>query len=104
MQRELFDKWVKDGSIYECYPWDGPNPPGPILPELTRVYASLWNSERNEYSKSGEITEYISDPNIHANIRQFSYLYWPSKPEEMEIKVNVRVDIKNKYKIIDYAR
>lgn len=73
-----------------------------LLPIARRVYANLWNTETNEYSVSGEVCDKINKNYRDIN-RSFSYFYWPSKPDEIKISVNVRID-KTTNKVVDYAR
>lgn len=73
-------------------------------PICRRVYANFYNSETNEHSVSGEVQDRIDvEHRYYKRMRNFSYFYWPSKPEEMNISVSVRIDAKTN-KILDYAR
>ena len=54
------------------------------FPIARRIYSSLYNTELGEYSKSGRV-EY--------NGEIYSYFYYPSKPEEAEIKIYKKIDM-----------
>ncbi len=57
-----------------------------LLPLARRVFANLYDSELNEYSKSGQVKH---------NGKVFYYFYWPSKPQEAKITVKTKVKIDN---------
>lgn len=69
-QQEEWQKKVDAGAV--------------LFPLMRRVYSNLYSTERNETSKSGGVKH---------NGESYSYFYWPSKPEEAEVKVLKRIDM-----------
>ena len=97
---ELFNQWVTEGSNLELYPYNGPKLPKSPFPKRMRVYSNLYNFKTNESSVTGYVDEIKNDLK-----RAFGYFYWPSKPSEMEIRVNVRLDLScSPHKVVEYAR
>lgn len=66
-----------------------------LFPIMERVFANLYNTETNETSVSGAVTDELS--------HGFFYRYWPSKPQEMKISVGMRID-NTSGKIVDYSK
>jgi len=56
-----------------------------LFPIMTQVWATLYNMEKGEHQKYRRVKHEGS---------LYSYCYWPSKPEEAEIKVEKRIEIK----------